>query len=1472
MKKFIVYLLVIILAVSMGFAVFYLVRDNEVISISSASIYKDAGETFQIDVNHQNKKSYTSITVSTSNANVVSYDKETNTFTSKSGGVARINFRTTNAKFRNLWCDVIVGDGTLESPYYISTPEQLASIGMGVDDGNGVFKGSTLYNEKYEKYSSDKCYKLVSDIDVKDVNEGYWVPLREFSGRFDGNGFTISNINIDKDNYTTTFENTNNYNPNLFSSDYVGMFQKITSTGIVYNFKLSNVYASGVYNNFGVITAENKGTIERIEVEDAYLSVETNVFGGLVGNNITTEEGENDSYIRHIARIDRCSINMTAGKKYTMVGNEEKEVIRGMNGLVGGLVGKNEGGTIVYSYANGEVSFGGDQTEAIVYGGIVANNTYIQLNKFGGSYISKIQGGNLKDCYSNLKTNFDCVSTNSDSLFAGAIACNEDYSNAKYDNKSNEDVVNNYLVGIYYNIDNLNITQEGITKNFKGIAKFRYNSYSIDFADTKMIVFGLSEDDMKIGDNFVSHSANEIKFDENGVSLGIETTNITWLFGSVWAIDNDHNNGMPYLNYQLIYIPDDFITAGTPVVIDRITYTFEKADVETKPTITSGTNGVISMQVGETYTIKVTPAGLKYTWISSDSTTASVDSYGKVTALKEGRVSITVANKSGISDTVTVVITSKAVTITNLPFEINLKVDETYALHPVIEPDTSVKYQTYNQSIVTVSNAGVITAESEGTGYVYVIAGDTSARVKVNVINDTSAKLVTISLTDGSTLITINGTLRKIYSGNSFTGKIDTKVYYNSSDVTYAVAPRFASSNPNIFRIDDNGNYVVSGSGVVNVTVSVSNSNYVGLVGFRVEITPSSAVVDNLTFNVNTYTLYVGQSFNIIASGTSKTVKYSIADTSIATVNAYGSVTAKSTGTTTLTGYIVRDDGTYSYAYCTIVVRQQAQKVITLSPKNVNAEVNEVVDFYATLNAENANDTIYFSVFPAGYATINQIDNNHAKVTVKMAGNINITASSNGTSATATIVATDPNAYSKYIYNASQLNAVRNYLDRDFVLAANVDLSEWNWTPIGDARSPFTGNFTNNGNYTITNMTVNNSEYAGLFGYAKNAKIEKVRIANANVTGNYVGSILGFASNTSLQNCYVSNSQLTGKMATGGIVGKAISNSVINNCSVGGSMSISTISGVSGTKYVGGIAGECQNTTISNSKVVMSGTISLGSSTYGYAGGVVGYTNSPVNSSLVEANISANNSDSDYAGGIVGYSNNNISTGVIRNTLVSGHYAGGIGGALNSTNRSTINFSSYKNGYRKSDVSSSNYSTNVSKIAVKDGVTIRGNEIGGLFGIINAGVVTDCYTRADLQGVNSSSVKGGFASSILSSGITNVGGTGYIGIVENCYSACTFNSTGKSFSITQSYVHNYNGSSANNSRPAGFCFNYLFDNDLDGNATYYSSGNIFSGDKIGAKQSSKNMKNSNTYTSKGFSTSIWNLSGGYATLRIESNF
>lgn len=150
--------------------------------------------------------------------------------------------------------------------------------------------------------------------------------------------------------------------------------------------------------------------------------------------------------------------------------------------------------------------------------------------------------------------------------------------------------------------------------------------------------------------------------------------------------------------------------------------------------------------------------------------------------------------------------------------------------------------------------------------------------------------------------------------------------------------------------------------------------------------------------------------------------------------------------------------------------------------------------------------------------------------------------------------------------------------------------------------------------------------------------------------------------------------------------------------------------------------------------------------------------------------------------------------------------------------------------------------------------------------MLSSGVVSNSYTRATLKGESGNSVKGGFASLIKSTGMSNSGGTGQVGIVEYSYSACKFSGSGSAYSITQSYVHNYN---ASNTRDAGYCFNYVFDDDVDGKATYHKGSNIFAKDAIEAKKSTSEMKKSSTFTNKGFSSAVWAYDGDYPTLKFE---
>lgn len=177
----------------------------------------------------------------------------------------------------------------------------------------------------------------------------------------------------------------------------------------------------------------------------------------------------------------------------------------------------------------------------------------------------------------------------------------------------------------------------------------------------------------------------------------------------------------------------------------------------------------------------------------------------------------------------------------------------------------------------------------------------------------------------------------------------------------------------------------------------------------------------------------------------------------------------------------------------------------------------------------------------------------------------------------------------------------------------------------------FKGTYDGN-NKTISNLTVNapNSNYQGLFGYAYNAVIKNVILANCNITG---------------------------KQYTGGIVGYASTSTAIENCHVRGNIS-ATESDASGH---GGIAGSATTTSITNCTVT--GTISTSVSNDNY-GGIVGAANYDVVITSCEnaANISG---DGQNHGGIVGrdYNRSNkfkycLNTGVVNGNQYVGAIAG----------------------------------------------------------------------------------------------------------------------------------------------------------------------------------------------------------------------
>ncbi len=164
--------------------------------------------------------------------------------------------------------------------------------------------------------------------------------------------------------------------------------------------------------------------------------------------------------------------------------------------------------------------------------------------------------------------------------------------------------------------------------------------------------------------------------------------------------------------------------------------------------------------------------------------------------------------------------------------------------------------------------------------------------------------------------------------------------------------------------------------------------------------------------------------------------------------------------------------------------------------------------------------------------------------------------------------------YYKLVRNADALLEMNTDKSASYMLADDIDLSETEFTPIGDSTDSFTGNF-DGMFHTISNMQASNtSGKAGLFADASGGTLENVGFVNAIVSGtDGAGALAGSVTDETIRNVYSIDGTITastkGKYA-GGLVGIAYGTNTINSSYVkGGSSyggSIGTVS--SGTTTV----------------------------------------------------------------------------------------------------------------------------------------------------------------------------------------------------------------------------------------------------------------------------------------------------------------
>jgi len=164
---------------------------------------------------------------------------------------------------------------------------------------------------------------------------------------------------------------------------------------------------------------------------------------------------------------------------------------------------------------------------------------------------------------------------------------------------------------------------------------------------------------------------------------------------------------------------------------------------------------------------------------------------------------------------------------------------------------------------------------------------------------------------------------------------------------------------------------------------------------------------------------------------------------------------------------------------------------------------------------------------------------------------------------------------------SSYLYSNNSALSGWYLQTANINLSSYEWLPIGyDNTHVFTGNYDGNGfsiaNISVSEVTGVERNNLGLFGYTYGAQIEKVRLASGNIGNStkhnsYVGGVVGQAENSTISNC-INFTTIKSKSTVGGIVGKSTGQTNITGCQNYGN--------TTGSTSVAGIVGSDQGTLV----------------------------------------------------------------------------------------------------------------------------------------------------------------------------------------------------------------------------------------------------------------------------------------------------
>ena len=214
---------------------------------------------------------------------------------------------------------------------FSDTAEALDSLVAG--DGDATpYEITTVYELQSMRYNLSANYRLANDINASSTDGWYddagFDPIgdnNEFTGEFDGDNRTISNLSINR------------------TSDSVGLFGETGTSSTVRSVTLAEPNVTG-QTGVGPLVGESYGTVTQVGVD---------------GGNVTTTSsaGTEETHLGGLVGVIHADSVSESYSSVTIDANDTDEV--------GGIAGDN-GATVEAVYFNGSLDNGGDETGGIL--------------------------------------------------------------------------------------------------------------------------------------------------------------------------------------------------------------------------------------------------------------------------------------------------------------------------------------------------------------------------------------------------------------------------------------------------------------------------------------------------------------------------------------------------------------------------------------------------------------------------------------------------------------------------------------------------------------------------------------------------------------------------------------------------------------------------------------------------------------------------------------------------------------------------------------------------------------------------------------------------------------------------------------------------------------------------------------------------------------------------------------------------